>query len=73
MIETAIVIAATVLMAPLMGGVISGADRVLTARLQARVGPPQLQPFYDVVKLLGKEQVAVNVWQPLNTRPGVWH
>jgi ech hydrogenase subunit B len=63
MIETAIVIAATVLMAPLMGGVISGADRILTARLQARVGPPLLQPFYDVLKLLGKEQVAVNVWQ----------
>jgi ech hydrogenase subunit B len=63
MIETAIVIVATVLMAPLMGGVISGADRILTARLQARVGPPLLQPFYDVLKLLGKEQVAVNVWQ----------
>jgi ech hydrogenase subunit B len=63
MIETAIVIAATVLMAPLIGGVISGADRILTARLQARVGPPLLQPFYDVFKLLGKEQVAVNVWQ----------
>ena len=63
MIETAIVIIATVLMAPLMGGVISGADRILTARLQARVGPPLLQPFYDVFKLLGKEQVAVNVWQ----------
>jgi ech hydrogenase subunit B len=63
MIETAIVIAATILMAPLMGGVISGADRILTARLQARVGPPLLQPFYDVLKLLGKEQVAVNVWQ----------
>lgn len=63
MIETAIVIVATILMAPLMGGVISGADRILTARLQARVGPPLLQPFYDVLKLLGKEQVAVNVWQ----------
>ena len=63
MIETTIVIVATVLMAPLMGGVISGADRILTARLQARVGPPLLQPFYDVLKLLGKEPVAVNVWQ----------
>jgi ech hydrogenase subunit B len=63
MIETAVVIAATILIAPLMGGVISGADRILTARVQARVGPPLLQPFYDVLKLLGKEQVAVNVWQ----------
>jgi len=63
MIENAVVIAATVLIAPLMGGVISGADRILTARVQARVGPPLMQPFYDVLKLLGKEQVAVNVWQ----------
>ena len=30
-------------------------DRKLTARLQFRVGPPLLQPFYDVMKLLGKE------------------
>lgn len=30
-------------------------DRKVTARIHARVGPPLLQPFYDVVKLLGKE------------------
>ena len=30
-------------------------DRKVTARVQWRVGPPLLQPFYDVVKLLGKE------------------
>jgi NADH-quinone oxidoreductase subunit H len=30
-------------------------DRKVTARLQWRVGPPLLQPVYDIVKLLGKE------------------
>ncbi len=30
-------------------------DRKLTARLQYRVGPPVLQPLYDVLKLFGKE------------------
>jgi NADH-quinone oxidoreductase subunit H len=33
----------------------SWVDRKVTARVQWRVGPPLLQPFYDFVKLLGKE------------------
>lgn len=32
-------------------------QRKLTARLQGRVGPPFSQPFFDFVKLLGKEPV----------------
>jgi len=39
------------------GLLVSWADRKVTARLQWRVGPPLLQPFYDFVKLLGKETV----------------
>ena len=34
-----------------------GVDRKLYARMQSRIGPPILQPFYDVLKLLGKEIV----------------
>jgi len=49
-----------ILAAPFLGGFLSGVDRVLTARMQGRVGPPVLQPFYDVIKLLGKEPMAVN-------------
>jgi NADH-quinone oxidoreductase subunit H len=30
-------------------------DRKVTARVQWRVGPPLLQPFYDFLKLMGKE------------------
>ncbi len=38
-----------------LGLVASWLDRKLTARLQKRVGPPFLQPFYDVAKLMIKE------------------
>jgi NADH-quinone oxidoreductase subunit H len=41
-----------------LGLILTWVDRKVTARVQNRVGPPPLQPFYDVVKLLGKEVVA---------------
>ncbi len=47
------------ILAPLAGGLIAGIDRKLTARMQGRVGPPILQPFYDVGKLFEKEDVVV--------------
>ncbi|WP_297092875.1 respiratory chain complex I subunit 1 family protein [Thermococcus sp.] len=34
-----------------------GIDRKLVARMQRRVGPPLLQPFYDFLKLVGKESI----------------
>lgn len=49
-----------VVLAPFAGGLIRGLDRVLTARMQGRLGPPVLQPFYDILKLLRKEPVVVN-------------
>lgn len=49
-----LVLAAVALVAPLIGGTLTGIDRKLTARLQGRVGPPLLQPFYDAIKLWGK-------------------
>ncbi|MCX6095484.1 MAG: NADH-quinone oxidoreductase subunit H [Candidatus Bipolaricaulota bacterium] len=41
----------------LLGLVYKGIDRKLAARMQARIGPPLRQPFFDVVKLLAKENV----------------
>ena len=38
-----------------VGLVSSWIDRKVTARIQYRVGPPLLQPVYDIIKLLGKE------------------
>jgi ech hydrogenase subunit B len=55
-----------VLLAPLFGGLLAGADRIVTARMQSRVGPPILQPFYDVGKLLQKDVRQINpVAEPL--------
>jgi ech hydrogenase subunit B len=51
------------LAAPLAGGLINGLDRIITARMQGRIGPPVWQPFFDVIKLFGKESLVVNVWQ----------
>lgn len=38
-----------------LGLVSTWVDRKVTARVQWRVGPPLLQPFYDFLKLMGKE------------------
>ena len=48
-------IALLLLAAPLAGGLLTGLDRKLTARLQGRMGPPVLQPFFDLLKLCSKE------------------
>lgn len=53
----------TIIVAPILGGLLTGVDRKLTARLQNRMGPPLLQPFYDFFKLLGKENITVNQTQ----------
>ncbi len=53
-------IVAYVVFAPFIGGLMSGIDRKITARMQGRQGPPILQPFYDVLKLIKKETVYVN-------------
>ena len=47
-------------LAPVGGGLLAGLDRKLAARMQRRVGPPVIQPFYDVLKLFEKERIAVN-------------
>ena len=45
--------------APIVGGLLAGWDRRISARMQARQGPPIFQPFYDVLKLFHKENVVV--------------
>lgn len=39
------------------GLLLAGIDRKLVAKMQRRIGPPILQPFYDFFKLLGKETI----------------
>jgi formate hydrogenlyase subunit 4 len=46
-------IALVLLLAPLCEGIL----RKVTAKVQSRQGPPIRQPYYDLLKLLGKEDV----------------
>lgn len=48
------------LIAPLAVGLSMGIDRKITARLQNRVGPPIVQPFYDIAKLVMKRPTLIN-------------
>src|SRR5699024_9211456 len=47
-------------LAPIVGGLLDGVDRIVSARMQRRKGPSILQPFYDLGKLFSKEPIAVN-------------
>ncbi|WP_232050818.1 complex I subunit 1 family protein [Arabiibacter massiliensis] len=47
-------------LAPVAGCLLAGLDRRISARMQGRVGPPLLQPYYDVRKLIEKDDVSVN-------------
>ncbi|ADL67707.1 respiratory-chain NADH dehydrogenase subunit 1 [Thermoanaerobacterium thermosaccharolyticum DSM 571] len=58
-----LVFAIAVIVTPIIGGLITGLDRKVTALIQGRYGPPILQPFYDVTKLLSKEKMIVNDFQ----------
>ena len=53
------------MLAPILGCLLSGIDRKLSAGLQGRVGPKILQPYYDFRKLLDKEDATVNGAQDL--------
>lgn len=48
------------IVATIVGCLFAGIDRKISARMQGRVGPPIRQPFYDVMKLFGKDRVSVN-------------
>ena len=52
-----------IVLAPFVGGLLSGLDRKITARFQGRQGPPLLQPFYDLAKLFNKQSLIVNKFQ----------
>ena len=52
-----------VLLSPFVGGFLAGLDRKLSARMQGRIGPPLLQPFYDLAKLFKKQVLAVSRYQ----------
>ncbi|BDQ34928.1 respiratory chain complex I subunit 1 family protein [Pseudodesulfovibrio portus] len=63
--DTLILVIIGLVAGPILGGLIAGLDRRVTAWFQSRQGPPIMQAFYDVAKLLGKEKMVVNQWQIL--------
>ncbi|HMO89924.1 MAG TPA: NADH-quinone oxidoreductase subunit H [Lacibacter sp.] len=49
-----------IVLAPVLGGLLYGFERIVKARMQRRVGPPLLQPFYDFLKLADKRRMVVH-------------
>jgi ech hydrogenase subunit B len=49
-----------ILLAPFIGGLVYGFERIVKARMQRRTGPPLLQPFYDCLKLADKRRMIVH-------------
>ena len=49
-----------IVLAPVLGGLIYGLERKVKARMQRRIGPPVLQPFYDFLKLMDKRKMMVH-------------
>jgi len=45
---------------PLIGLLVMGLDRKISARMQNRIGPPVVQPFYDLAKLFNKQEMYTN-------------
>jgi len=50
-----------ILFTAVVGLVFQWVDRKVSARLQWRTGPPFFQPFYDIIKLLGKELIVPRI------------
>ncbi len=54
-------VATVLLLAPLFQGIL----RKITARIQSRQGPPIWQPYFDLLKLLGKEDIESGETPPM--------
>lgn len=59
-----------IILAPVFGGLLYGLQRVTRARMQRRQGPPILQPFYDMYKLMDKRAFIIH---PYHTILGIMH
>lgn len=59
-----------IILAPVIGGLIYGFERMVRARMQNRQGPPLLQPFFDMYKLIDKRAFLIN---PYHSILGMMH
>ena len=60
MVVKVVMVLCFLIFAPFVGGLVDGADRIISARMQRRKGPSILQPFYDLRKLFSKQLISVN-------------
>ncbi len=59
-ISMIILVIGYLVLAPILGCLLAGVDRKISARMQGRVGPSILQPYYDVRKFMEKDQITPN-------------
>ena len=59
-ISMIILVIGYLVLAPILGCLLAGVDRKISARMQGRDGPSILQPYYDVRKFLEKDQITPN-------------
>ena len=55
-----VIVLAYLILAPFIGGLLDGLDRIISPRMQRRKGPSILQPFYNLGKLFSKQLIVVN-------------
>lgn len=54
-----------ILLVPIIGALFYGFERIVKARMQNRMGPPLLQPFYDMFKLMQKRLYLIHAQHAL--------
>jgi len=57
MVNSIVTLLATLPIVFFLGLLFEGIDRKVHARMQRRIGPPIIQPFYDFIKLFSKERI----------------
>ncbi|MFA7187655.1 MAG: complex I subunit 1 family protein [Dehalococcoides mccartyi] len=62
-----LLVALALVLPPVLGSLLRGFDRILTARMQGRFGPPLLQPVYDTIKLLAKRRMITGRMQAVSS------
>lgn len=65
MSSNALIVVLLIALAPVIGGFVYGIERVVKARMQNRVGPPIMQPFYDFYKLMDKRVMIVHSYHAI--------
>ncbi len=58
--SNSLIVIILIVLAPFIGGLVYGIERVVKARMKRRIGPPILQEFYDFLKLADKRKMIIH-------------